>query len=230
VDIGRIAGLSYIRETAGGVAIGATTTHAEVAASALLQRICPVLAEAAAHIGDAQVRNKGTLGGSLVHADPAADWPAAILALDAQMEIASPAGRRKLRATEFFVEMMQSAVQPNEILVEIRVPVTPQSVAYVKTAQKASGFAIAGVAVIVDAEALNVRVGVTGIAPRPYRAGAVEEALHGQELTAETIAAAALRADEGVETLNDIHASAQYRAHLAEVNTRRALERAAARA
>lgn len=230
VDIGRLADLNYIRASNGYIAIGAATTHYAIESSAVLREKCPLLPDVAAQIGDVQVRNRGTLGGSLVHADPAADWPAAILALDAQMDIAGPSGRRTVRATEFFVEMMQSAVQPNEILVEIRVPVTPKSVAYVKTAQKASGFAIAGIAAIVDEEARHVRVGVTGIAPKPYRATAVEEALHGQALTPGAIAAAALKVDEGVETLNDIHASAEYRAHLAEVNTRRALELAAQRA
>ena len=230
IDLGRIADLSYIRASGGFIAVGAMATHHAIETSEVLRDKCPLLPEVAAHIGDVQVRNRGTLGGSLVHADPAADWPAAILALDAQMDIAGPTSRRTLRAAEFFVEMMQSAVQPNEILVEIRVPVTPKSVAYVKTAQKASGFAIAGIAVIVDKAARHVRVGVTGIAPKPYRATAVEDALHGQPLTPENLAAAALRVDEGVETLNDMHASAGYRAHLAQVNARRALALALSRA
>src|SRR6266478_1009623 len=145
IDIGRITDLNYIRETNGRIAIGAMVTHHEIEASSLIQEKCPLLAEVAPQIGDVQVRHKGTLGGSLVHADPAADWPAPILALDAELEIAGPNGRRTVKAAEFFVEMMQSAVQPNEILCEIRVPVTPKSVAYAKFAQKASGFAIAGV-------------------------------------------------------------------------------------
>jgi carbon-monoxide dehydrogenase medium subunit len=160
----------------------------------------------------------------VVHADPAADWPAAILALDAEMEIAGPDGRRRVQAADFFVEMMQSAVQPNEILCAIRVPSTASSVAYVKFAQKASGFAIAGVAAVVNKQAATVRIGITGVAPKAYRATGVEEALRGQSLTSESIAAAAEHAADEVETLNDIHASADYRAHLALVNTRRALE------
>jgi carbon-monoxide dehydrogenase medium subunit len=124
---------------------------------------------------------------------------------------------------------MQSAAQPNEILVEIRVPATAPSVAYVKFAQKASGFAIAGVAAVIDKAGKTVRVAITGVAPKAYRAKAVEEELRGASLTTETIAAAATRASDGVETLNDIHASAEFRAHLAIVNTRRALVLAASR-
>lgn len=229
VDISRLADLNYIRAADGQIAIGAATTHHAIESSDLLRKECPLLPEIAAQIGDAQVRNRGTLGGSLVHADPAADWPAAILALDAQLEIAGPDGRRTVAAADFFVEMMQSAVQPNEILVEIRVPVSGSSVAYVKFAQKASGFAIAGVAAIVEAANKTVRVGVTGVARKAFRATAVEDALRGKALTAAIIAAAADKADEGLETLNDIHASAEFRAHLTRVNTRRALERAASR-
>ena len=124
---------------------------------------------------------------------------------------------------------MQSAVQPNEILVEIRVPTTAKSVAYVKFAQKASGFAIAGVAAVVDKPGQSVRVGITGVAAKAYRATAVEAALQGAPLTREAMAAAAEKAADDVETLNDIHASAEFRAHLALVHTRRALETAAGR-
>lgn len=228
IDLSRLGDLSYIRETGGEIAIGAMTTHYDIESSALLREKCPLLPEVAAQIGDVQVRNRGTIGGSLVHADPAADWPAAILALDAELEIAGPTGRRTVNATAFFVEMMQTAVQPNEILVEIRVPATAKSVAYVKFAQKASGFAIAGVAAVVDKTKKTVKVGITGVTPKPYRAKAVEQYLKGKELTAETIQKAATRAAKDVEALNDIHASAEFRAHLAVVNTRRALERAAA--
>ena len=229
IDLGRIQDLSYVRHNGGQISIGSMTTHHDLETSALLKENCPLLPEVAASIGDAQVRNRGTLGGSLVHADPAADWPAAILALDAQLDIAGPAGRRTVAAGDFFVEMMQSAVQPNEILVEIRVPVTGTSVAYVKFAQKASGFAIAGVAAIVESASKTVRVGVTGVARKAFRATAVEDALRGKNLTSANIAAAADKADEGIETLNDIHASAEFRAHMTRVNTRRALERAGSR-
>jgi carbon-monoxide dehydrogenase medium subunit len=229
IDVSRLSDLSYIREEGGRIAIGAMATHHDIEASASLKAKCPLLPEVAAQIGDAQVRNRGTIGGSLVHADPAADWPAAILALDAELEIAGPQGRRVVAATDFFVEMMQSAVQANEILVEIRVPATAASVAYVKFAQKASGFAIAGVAALVDKAGKSVRVGITGVSSKAYRATGVEEVLRGKVATQDAIRAAAEQAADGIETLNDIHASAEFRAHLAIVNCRRALELAAGR-
>lgn len=229
IDISRIADLSYLREEQGRITIGAMATHHDIEVSELLRVRCPLLPEVAAQIGDAQVRNRGTIGGSLVHADPAADWPAAVLALDAELEIAGTQGRRVVAATDFFVEMMQSAVQSNEILVEIRVPATGTSAAYVKLAQKASGFAIAGVAAVVDKPGKSVRIGITGVSSKAYRATGVEEALRGKVATDEAILAAAEQAADGIETLNDIHASAEFRAHLAIINCRRALQLAASR-
>jgi carbon-monoxide dehydrogenase medium subunit len=230
IDIARITTLSYVREAAGAIAIGAMTTHQEIASSKLLKTKCPLLPETAEVIGDVQVRNKGTIGGSLAHADPAADYPAAILALDAEIEVAGPKGRRTIRAADFFVDLLQTALAPDEILVEIRVPATPRTVAYVKTEQKASGFALAGVAAVIGADGA-LRIGVTGVAPKAYRATAAEKALAGQRAPApDAIALAAAHAADGVEPLGDIHASAGFRAHLAEVNTRRAIEKALARA
>lgn len=229
IDIARLDALRRVEERDGRFAIGALVTHAEIAANRTLAARCPLLVEAAAAIGDLQVRNKGTIGGSLVHADPAADWPAVILALDAELDIAGAKGRRTVNASQFFTGMLETAVTPNEILCEIRVPATGASAAYVKTEQKASGFALCGVAAIVDAKAKRVRVGVTGVAPVAYRASGVERALEGQALNAQTIAAAARQAAAGVAPLADIHASADYRAHLAQVNTARALERASSR-
>jgi carbon-monoxide dehydrogenase medium subunit len=217
--------LSYVREAGGRVAIGAMTTHADIEASRLLQQKCPLLPETAGHIGDVQVRNRGTIGGSLVHADPAADYPAAILALDAEIDLAGPRGRRTVAAGDFFVDLLQTAIRPDEILTEIRVPMTPSSVAYEKTEQKASGFALAGVAVVMTPD--DLRVGVTGVAARPYRAAAVEQALRGRrQPTPEAIEQAAGHAADRIDPLSDIHASAEFRAHLASVNTRRALLRA----
>lgn len=230
IDLGRVDGLSYVKSDGNRIRIGAMTTHHAIETSELLKARCPLLPEVAATIGDAQVRNRGTIGGSIVHADPAADWPAAIVALDAEMEIAGPAGRRIVPAAEFFVEMMQSAVQAEEILVEIRVPVTAPSVAYVKFAQKASGFAVTGVAAVLHGNSRTVALGVTGASTKAFRAAASEATLRGQLLTPELIEQAARQADEGVETLNDIHASAEYRAHLIQVMTRRALELALSRA
>jgi aerobic carbon-monoxide dehydrogenase medium subunit len=227
IDIGRIATLSYIREAGGAIAVGATTTHAEVETSKLLQEKCPLLSETASHIGDVQVRNMGTIGGSLVHADPASDYPAAILALEAEIDLVGPRGKRTVRADQFFVDLLQTTIAADEILTEVRVPMTSRSVAYIKTEQKASGFALAGVAVV--ASPTGVRVGITGIAPKPYRATAVEQAI-GNQRTAHAIEVAAAHAADGVVPLADIHASAEFRAHLAQVNTRRALERAFARA
>lgn len=226
VDIARIANLGDVREKDGRISIGALTTHQAVETSALLKSKCPLLPETAATIGDVQVRNKGTIGGSLVHADPAADYPAAILALDADIDVVGPRGQRTIHAADFFVDLLQAAVAADEILTAVRVPVTPRTVAYVKTDQKASGFAIAGVAVVVDAN--GVRIGVTGIAAKAYRATAAERAL-GTSRSPDAIAAAAALAADGIEPLNDIHASADFRAHLAQVNTRRALEKALAR-
>ena len=223
VDIGRITALASIRQTGDRIVIGAMVTHGEIESSALLGNECPLLPETASHIGDVQVRNRGTIGGSLVHADPAADWPAAILALDAELDVVGPGGRRTIRADAFFVDLLQTALAPDEILAEIRVLRTPRTVAYVKTDQKASGFALAGVAVV--ATAAGVRVGVTGVAAKAYRAAGVERALDGQR-TASVIALAASHAADGVDALGDIHASPAYRVHLAEVNTRRALTRA----
>jgi carbon-monoxide dehydrogenase medium subunit len=230
IDIAHISALSNIEPRNGGVKIGALATHAEVESSDLIRDRCPVLSEVAPQVGDLQVRNKGTIGGSLVHADPAADWQAAILALDAELEIISLHGRRTIRASEFFVDMLQTAVQPHELLSAILVPVTGRSVAYLKCMQKASGFALTGVAAILDAAARTVRVGITGVAPMPYRARAVEDALHGTPLTAGGVAAASRRATEGITPLSDIHASAEFRTHLAQVYTNRALTRALSRA
>jgi aerobic carbon-monoxide dehydrogenase medium subunit len=229
VDIGRIGDLRSISERDGKIAIGALTTHYDIESSGLLARSCPVLPEVAGNIGDVQVRNKGTIGGSCVHADPASDWPAAMLALNAEFEITGRGGSRTVPAQDFFVDMLTSAVEPGEILTTIRVPVTAKTVAYVKFAQKASGFAIAGVAALVDKVRKDVAVAVTGVAAKAYRAAGVESLLRGVELLPTTIAAAALKAADAVDPLSDIHASGEFRAHLACVQTKRALELATSR-
>ena len=228
IDIGRIDALRAIREEGGKIVVGGLATHYEIESSELLKEKCPLLPEVAAQIGDVQVRNRGTIGGSAVHADPAADWPAAILALDAELEVAGSGGKRIVAARDFFVDLLETVVKPNEILVSLTVPVTGKAVAYAKFAQKASGFAIAGAAVRADGG--SVAVGITGVAAKAYRAGGVESALKGQPITAESIASASRAAAEGVDPLSDIHASAEFRAHLARVYTRRALETAVSRA
>jgi len=236
IDIGRLRGMSYIREENGRIAIGALTTHADVAASDLLRAKCPLLAETAAQIGDVQVRNRGTLGGSLAHADPAADYPAAILALDAEVVIASKAGARTVAARDFFVDMLTTALRPGEILSQVRVsPKSPNTGgAYEKMSQPASGFAIVGVAALITAgkagKLEDVAVGITGLGPKAFRAESVEKALRGKTGSPKLFGDAARAAADGIEPLSDLHASRDYRREMAIVYTRRALTRAFDRA
>jgi carbon-monoxide dehydrogenase medium subunit len=235
IDIGRIKDLAYITEDGGQIRIGATTTHYQMESSARLKEICPLLPECAAAIGDVQVRNKGTIGGSLAHADPAADWPAAILALNAEIVAVSARGERTIRGEDFFVDMLTTALEPNEILREIRIPV-PQprtGQAYLKVAQPASGFAVVGVAVSLtrgdDGRCQSASVGITGVAAKAYRANGVESALRGSALDEQAIASASSHAANSVDANTDLYASADYRKHLAQVYTRRAIQTAASR-
>lgn len=234
IDIGRIAELSYIREDDGKVQIGALTTHFELESSELLKTKCPLIPETAKEIGDAQVRNRGTLGGSLAHADPAADWPAPILALDAEIKAVSARGERWIPVKDFFVDLLTTALGADEILTAVRVPSLPGrgGEAYVKLHQPASGFAIVGVAarVVLDEKGSvqQVSVGITGVGAKAYRAAAVEDVLRGK--SAKRLEEAAAHAADGVEANADLFASAEYRAHLARVYTRRALEKALERA
>ena len=242
VDIGRVAGLHGIDHalTEGGhVLIGALTTHADVAASELLARECPLLRETAGEIGDVQVRNRGTLGGSLAHADPAADYPAAILALEAEIivegrGVEGRGGERRIAAADFFTDTFQTALGPGEILTGVRIPphAKHSGSAYVKVHHPASGYAVVGVAAVLVVESGKIksaRVGITGLGPKAFRATAVETALPGQEPSTVNLRAAAGHATDGVEALTDAHTSAEYRAELARIVTRRALERAASR-
>ncbi len=228
VDLGAIQELRRIEEQGSHISIGAMATHAEILGSALLAARCPLFPAAARHIGDTQVRNLGTIGGSLAHADPAADWPAVVLALDAEIIVANARARRTIPAHKFFIDVMQTSLEPGELLCEIRVAPTAATVAYVKTEQKASGFAVCGVAAVIDESASRVRIAITGVAPFAYRALASERALEGRKIDDAAIADAARLAAEGVTPLGDIHASADFRAHLAQVNTARALRQAAA--
>ncbi|HZS27294.1 MAG TPA: xanthine dehydrogenase family protein subunit M [Candidatus Angelobacter sp.] len=234
IDLSRIKDLSYIKEEGGQVRIGAMTTHFQVEISDLLRRACPLLPETASHLGDMQVRNKGTIGGSLVHSDPAADWPAAILALDAELVAKSPKGDRVIKAADFFVEMLTTALEPGEVLREIRIPASKGKVGqvYMKVRHPASGFAVVGVAVnlsIDGGKCQSASVGITGVSPKAYRAAKVESALKGNALDAKTLGAAAAHAADGVDVNSDLYASADYRKQLATVYTRRALETAASR-
>src|SRR5947209_4288671 len=211
------------------------TTHYQLESSARLKEICPLLPECAVSIGDVQVRNKGTIGGSLAHADPSADWPAAILALDAEMIAVSAQGERTIRAEDFFVDMLTTALEPNEILREIRIalPQKDTGQAYVKVAQPASGFAVVGVAVNLkrgdDGRCQSANVGITGVTAKAYRAGGVENALTGSTLDEQAIASAAAHAADNVDANADLYASAEYRRHLAQVHTRRAIQQAIAK-
>jgi carbon-monoxide dehydrogenase medium subunit len=237
IDIGRIKDLSYIREDDGQIKIGATTTHFQIETSDLLRRACPLLPETATHLGDMQVRNKGTIGGSLAHSDPAADWPAAIIALSAEMVVAGAKGERVIKADDFFVDLLTTALQPNEVLKEIRfaTPKGRAGQAYVKFRHPASGFAVVGAAVNLSLEAggkcQSAGVGITGVSPKAYRAKGVESALKGNALDAKTLSAAAGHAADGVsDAITELFATGEYRKHLAQVYTRRALEAAASRA
>ncbi len=228
IDIGRIAGLSYIRESGDRILIGALTTHSDVVASKLLQQSCPLLPQTASHIGDTQVRNRGTIGGSIAQAHPAADYPAAILALDAEIVAHSRSAERIIAARDFFTGMFSTALRPDEIITEVRVPRTNSSVAYQKFHHPASGYAVVGVAArlkMSGAKIDSAAVGITGVAQVAYRASAVESALRGKPVSA--IADAAERASKGVDALGDYYASSEFRRHLATVLTRRALEAAA---
>jgi carbon-monoxide dehydrogenase medium subunit len=233
VDLGRVKDLSYIDEKDGQVRIGAMTTHYQLDSSARLRSVCPLLPETASHIGDVQVRNKGTIGGSLAHADPAADWPAAIIALRAELVATSSDGERVIKADDFFVDVLTTALAPNEILTEIRVPTAParSGHAYVKMAQPASGFAVVGIAVTLtrdqSGKCTAAGIGVTGLAPKAYRAAKTEDGLKGTALDAASIERAAAHIADGIEPNADLYASAEYRAHLAQVYAKRAIKRAA---
>ena len=236
VDIGRIKDLAYIREDGDEISIGAMTTHYEIESSALLQKICPLLPECASHIGDVQVRNKGTIGGSVAHSDPAGDWPAAVIAFNAKMVVVGGNGERTINADDFFVDMLTTALDPGEILREIRIakPAGKFRHSYQKVRHPASGFAVVGVAVSLrlgtDGSCESASVGVTGVASKAYRAAAVEAALKSQQLSDQAISAAAAHATDGVDANSDLYASADYRRHLAQVYTRRALQAALAKA
>jgi aerobic carbon-monoxide dehydrogenase medium subunit len=232
IDIARIPELSGIREKNGQIEIGAATVHHDVATSRLILERCPALAETAAEIGDPQVRNRGTLGGSIAHADPSADYPAVMLALDAEIDIRGPKGARIVAARDFFKELFTVDLAADEIIISVRFAPT-RSAAYVKLHQRASHFAIVGVAAALEVSNGTIRaarIGLTGAGPVPTRLTAVEQALAGKAASNESIAAAAANAGAGITELNsDIHASEEYRRAMIAVFTRRALEGALGR-
>src|SRR5690349_8471912 len=235
VDIARIKSLSYIREEGDEILIGATTTHYQLESSDLLKQICPLLPECAKSIGDVQVRNKGTIGGSIAHSDPAGDWPAAVLALDADLVLVGPNGERIVKAENFFVSLLTTDLQPGEILREIRIkkPSGRFGQAYQKVPHPASGFAVVGIAVNLtlndDGSCKSAGIGVTGVGVKAYRATAVETALAGTSLDGEAIVTAVAHVCDGVDPNADLYASADYRCHLATVHARRGIQTAKAR-
>ncbi len=233
IDIARLPELAGIKTADGRIEIGAGTVHHDVATSALLRDACPMLAETAATIGDPQVRNRGTLGGSLAHADPSADYPAAILALDADIQIKGPRGPRVVKAHAFFRGMFTVDLAADEIITGVQfVPV--KTAAYAKLHQRASHFAIVGVAAaleVKDGVIQAARVGLTGAGSSATRLSGVEQALAGKPLSAASLEAAARNAGTGLHDINsDLHGSADYRRAMVGVFTERALKAAMARA
>jgi aerobic carbon-monoxide dehydrogenase medium subunit len=234
VDLGRLKDLNYVRESGGELHIGATATHYILESSPLVQAKCPLLAETAAAIGDVQVRNMGTIGGSVAHADPAADYPAALQALEARFVLKGAKSERTVSAAEFFVDAFTTSLAPGEIIRELIVPVDDKGTgtSYQKMPQPASGFALVGVAARVRKNAGKisfVRIGVTGLSNCAYRATAAEKALEGKAGSPADIHAAAALVARGVDANSDLHASADFRRHLAAVYTARALQTALSR-
>ena len=232
IDIARIPQLQGIREKDGKVEIGAASTHTDIATSEIVRRLCPVVAEAAAEIGDPQVRNRGTIGGSLAHADPAADYPAVMIAVDAEIHIKGPGGWRAVRAGDFFQGMFTVDLAEDELIVGVQIaPV--KNAGYAKLHQRASHYAIVGVAAALEMDGnvcRSARIGLTGASSHAQQLGQVEAALAGKELTQANIDAAANLAADGLQDVNsDIHASEAYRRAMVKVFTRRAIQKAVGR-
>jgi carbon-monoxide dehydrogenase medium subunit len=226
IDLGGVEDLAGIDEEDGRIRVGAMTRHARLAAHPLVRRHAAVLAQAASKIGDPQVRNRGTIGGSLAHADPSADLPAAVLALDAAIETMSPRGRRTISADRFFLGPLTTALDPDEMIVAISVPKQESRQHYRKVPHPASGYAVVGVALSVTMagdRVASAAIGVTGVGAHAYRATQAESMLAKQPLTDAVIAEAAGMVTDGQEVMGDLYASADYRRHLAMVTTRRAL-------
>jgi carbon-monoxide dehydrogenase medium subunit len=229
IDIARVPGLAGIREKDGRIEIGAGTVHQEVASAPLLQEICPVVSDAAREIGDLQVRNRGTLGGSLAHADPSADYPAVMLAVEAEIHIKGPKTWRTVNASGFFRDLFTVDLGADEIIAGVQFAPARAS-AYAKLPQRASRFAIVGVAAalnVVDGRIESARIGLTGAGPSAVRLSNVETALAGKPASQESIDTAARQAGADLKAINsDIHASEEYRRAMIPVFTQRALLRA----
>ena len=231
VDLARVPGLGYITESGGTVRIGATVTHHDLESSPVIRGRAPLLAEAAGHIGDTQVRNMGTIGGSIAHADPAADYPASLLALEAQIRLVSAKSDRTVPASDFFLDAFTTAIEPGELVLEVLVPTEEpkEGYRYEKVSHPASGFAVVGVAARIKKAGAKIsmaRIGVTGMSPRAFRALEAEKLLE----SGTGVAQAAATVAEGQEANRDLYASADYRRHLARIWAARALGVALSRA
>jgi carbon-monoxide dehydrogenase medium subunit len=231
LDIGRITGLDSITEEDNNLIIGALVTHTQIEESELLKKQCPLLPQTATTIADVQVRNRGTLGGSVAHADPAGDWPPAMLALDAEVRVAGSSGDRWVRCDDFFLGLMMSVLEPDEVVTAIKVPVTGNDkTAYLKAAPRSAGFAVVGVAVrmAMDPSGVCTRIalGITGITDKAFRAERVETMLAGQKLDTQLIEAASVEATRNIDVIEDINGSSEYRAHLTHVYVARAIQAA----
>jgi carbon-monoxide dehydrogenase medium subunit len=235
IDLGQLPNLRGVRLEGDTLVVGALTVHADVLASDLVQQRLPGLADAASRIGDVQVRNRGTIGGSVAHADPAADFPVILTALDASFVLASPSGTRTVSADDFFVDFFTTAVAADEVLTEVRIPLPPAGAgtAYAKLGNPASGYVVVSAGALVgrgpDGRCTSARVALGGLRGGPLRAAATEAALQGQPLTPGAIAAAAAHAAEGGEPDDDVFASADYKRHVAPVYARQAIESAVRR-
>jgi carbon-monoxide dehydrogenase medium subunit len=220
VDMGRLRELAYVREDGDQLAIGALTRHHDLAGDSLLGERCGIVAHTASLIGDPQVRHRGTIGGSVAHGDPASDLPAVLLALEAELVVRGPGGERTVAAADFFTGVFETALEPQDVLAEIRVPVLAGGWSYLKFRRRSQDWATVGVAAV-RANG-GARVALTNMGATPLRAAAVEQALAGGA----DAGAAAESAAEGTSPASDTQGSAEYRRHLAKVLVRRALEEA----
>lgn len=236
IDLGRIPHLSYIREEGNTIAIGAMTTYAQASRSELLKRHFALLTDAASVIGDQQVRNRGTIGGSIAHSDPAGDMPAIILALKAEIVAQGPNGKRTIPADEFFVGTFETALQTGEILTEIRLAVPPANTgtSYMKLENRASHYAVTGCAAVLtlsgDGTCSAASIAITGAGSKTTRASGVESALVGKKIDEAVATEAASHAAEGLDLIEDIHGSKTYRSQMTSVMAKRAILEAASRA
>jgi carbon-monoxide dehydrogenase medium subunit len=236
IDLGTVPGLRGVRQEGAELVIGALTVHADVAASDLVRKHLPGLAEAAAVIGDVQVRNRGTIGGSVAHADPAADFPVVLTALNASFTAQSAGGSRMIAVDDFFTDFFTTAMNAGEILTEIRVPLPSagSGTAYAKLPHPASGYVVVSAGASITRQASGTcdaaRVAIGGLGSGPVRAVATELELRGKPLTPQVIAAAAAKAADETDPVEDAYASAEYKRHVATVYARKAIEAAVERA